>query len=171
MPLFRSVEPNVYLIDTSARINIDLRDDSADVWNLIVALIRQGRIVACAQVLTELRDNPIYLLRLHPYEAALQAGDRSAEDVEFLLFVGKVTHAHPGMCAARGKKTKADAYVVALAELEKYVVVADETCTHRPNRKIPGVCQQRGIDCWSLDKFVTVENEAERKAREAEDEI
>jgi hypothetical protein len=154
LPLFRSTEPDVYLIDTSAWLNIDSRTDREDVWRIIVGLIEQGRIVACAQVLAELRDDPVYASRLKPYEKALQAGDRSSDDPDYLQYVGKVTHDHPGMSRATGLKTPADPYVVALAELEGYVVVADETAMKRPNRKIPGVCQQRGIRCLTLAQFI-----------------
>jgi uncharacterized protein DUF4411 len=153
-PLFRATEPDVYEIDTSAWLNVDSRADSEEVWRSIIALINEGRVVSCAQVLSEMRDNPLYLTRLKPYEAALQAGDRNADDPQYLLHVGKITHAYPAMCKARGEKTPADPYVVALAELEGYVVVADETCRKRPNRKIPGVCQQRKIRCITLSLFV-----------------
>jgi hypothetical protein len=43
--------------------------------------------------------------------------------------------------------------VIALAEREHYVVVADESLK-RPNRKIPGVCQQLGVRCITLAKFI-----------------
>jgi hypothetical protein len=152
-PLFQPIEPDVFVIDSSAWSNIDRRSDAADVWQIIGELIQDGRIVACAEVLREIRDEPFYARHLHAHEAALQAGDRN--DVAYLMHVGKVTREHQAMAGARRMKTKADPYVVALAELEKYVVVADETCTHKPNKKIPGVCKQRGIKFKSLDEFVT----------------
>lgn len=147
LPLFHSIEPDVYLIDTSAWLNIDSLADSSEVWRLIEVLIEQGRIVVCASVLGELRGNPIYMLRLRPYEEALRAGDR--DDPDYLMHVGRITHAYPSMSRATGLKTPADPYIIALAELEHYVVVADES-TKRPNRKIPGVCQQLGIRCLTL---------------------
>ncbi len=153
LPLWRSVEPDVYLIDTSSWLNIESRADSEDAWRLVVDLIEQGRIVACAQVLGELRENPMYGSRLKQYEEALQAGDRNSDDPDYLLHVGRITHGYPNMCKATGAKTPADPYVVALAELEGYVVVADES-TKRQNRKIPGVCQQRGIRCTTLAQFI-----------------
>jgi len=121
---------------------------------MVRALIGQGRIVACAQVLAELHDDPVYILRLKPYERALLAGDRMSSDIEYLQHVGKITHDYPSMSKATSFKTPADPYVVALAELEGYVVVADEKCSNRPNRKIPGVCQQRRIRCMTLDEFI-----------------
>jgi hypothetical protein len=101
-----------------------------------------------------MKDDPIYLTRICQFETALLAGDRRSDDIEFLMQVGKITHDHPGMSGARGSKTKADPYVIALAELEEYVVVADENCNHRPKRKIPGVCKERGIKYITLDEFV-----------------
>ena len=71
--LFRSVEP-VYEIDTAAWLNIELRSDCEDIWRIIIALIERGRIVACAPVIDEMRNNLIWA-RLQQYEAALRAGD------------------------------------------------------------------------------------------------
>jgi hypothetical protein len=157
LPLFQSITPDVYVVDTSAWLNIDVRPDAEDVWVLIVALIEQGRVVACAPVIAELRDAPMYMLRLKPYEQAIQAGDRDGDDIAYLQHVGKITHDHPAMCKARGSKTLADPYVIALAELDGYVVVADESMK-RSNRKIPGACQQRGIRCITLAQLVSAAN-------------
>jgi hypothetical protein len=146
--------PDVYVIDTSAWSNIEFRPDSDDIWHLIKDLTEQGRIVACASVIDELREGDVYKAHIKPLERALKAGDRN--DVEYLQLVGKITYEHPGMSRAAGWKTRADPYIVALAELENYVVVCDETTEHRPNRKIPGVCASRGIRCMTLNEFATV---------------
>ena len=151
-PLFQQFEADVYVVDTSAWCNIDKRSNPEDDWRLIVGLIQQGRIVACGSVLNEIQDEDFYMLRIFPHEAALRAGDRT--DIEYLMHVGKITHDHAAMAGATGQKEKADPYVVALAELENYVVVADETCRKRPNRKIPGVCRARGIKFKMLDEFL-----------------
>ncbi len=153
LPLLRSQEPDEYLMETSAWLNIDSRPDREDAWVAIISLVNQGRLFSCRQVLSELRDNPLYLGKLKEYENALLAGDR--DDIDYLMHVGIVTHDHPAMSKARGRKTPADPYVVALAELENYIVVADETCKNRPSRKIPGVCQQRGIRCLTLSNFLS----------------
>ena len=96
------------------------------------------------------------MLRLKPYEEALRAGDRDSDDPEYLLHVGKITYEYPSLSRATGVRTPADPYIIALAELEHYVVVADES-TKRPNRKIPGVCQQRNpqIRCLTLAQFIS----------------
>ena len=153
LPLFRHLEPDVYVIDSSSWLKVDTRTDSEDVWRLIFDLIENGRIIACNQVLAELREDPIYMLRLKPYEEALQAGHRN--DVAYLQQVGKITHDHPAMCKPTGLKTRADPYIVALADLERYVVVSDESRKKRANRKIPGVCTKLSIKCLTLDQFIT----------------
>lgn len=152
LPLLQSVLPVAYLIDTSSWLNVDSRADSEDVWRRIVNLIEQARLFTCAQVLGELRESPVYL-RLKPYENALQAGDRGVDDIAYLQHVGRITHDYPSMSGATGWRTPADPYIVALAELEGYVVVADESMK-RPNRKIPGVCLQRKIRCITLAQFI-----------------
>ena len=153
-PLFRSTEPDVYLIDTSAWIHIDEHRDRDSMWALIDALIERGRIVACAQVLAELRDNPMFIPHLKPYLDALQAGDRNSDDPDYLRYVGRITYEHAGMAKALSWKTRADPYVIALAELERYVVVVGETLARRPNTKIPGVCDMRGILWLPVDEFI-----------------
>jgi hypothetical protein len=144
-------EPDVYTLDTSAWLNIGLRSDSDDTWQYIKDLAERGCIVACAQVIDELRPSDIYALYVKPLEKALRVGDRN--DADYLKHVGLITFEHPGMSKARGRKTRADPYIVALAELEGYIVVSDESRT-RANRKIPGVCSKRGVRCMSLDEFI-----------------
>jgi rRNA-processing protein FCF1 len=152
-PLFRSISLDVYLIDTSSWINMEEHSDFENMWRIVVSLIEQGRIVVCGQVMEELRNNRIYA-RLKQYEDALRAGDERSDNPEYLQHVGKITHDHPAMSKARGKKTPADPFVIALAEREGYVVVADETLLKRRNRKIPGVCEKLTIKCIPLDEFI-----------------
>ena len=134
-------------------MDIDGRADADDVWMMINRLIAVGRIVAPATVLNELRENPLYNAHLRPHERALTAGVR--DDPTYLLHVGRITRAFPGMSKARGTKTPADPFVVALAEMESYVVVCDESRVRR-NRKIPGVCDQRGVRCVTLEEFIAL---------------
>ena len=154
LPLLSSILPDNFVIDTSAWLRIDGRADAEDVWAMIVHLIGQGRIVVCAQVFSELRESSIYLLRLKPHEKALRAGDRGTDDIPYLQLVGRITYEHPAMSKATGTKTPADPYIVALAEMDGYVVVTEESTHTRPNRKIPTVCKRRSIRCLSLNEFI-----------------
>jgi hypothetical protein len=145
-------EPPVYLVDTSAWFNIELRDDREHVWEIVYRLVGKQRIKVCPEVFGEIKNDPVYeKLRLR--EATLKIGLRTANDLEYLTLIGEITHEHPRMCKARSRKRVADPYVIAQAELNGYVVVADES-RKQPSRKIPGVCQKRHVRCIDLDQFV-----------------
>jgi hypothetical protein len=104
LPLLQSQLPDVYLIDTSAWLNIDGRPDRDDVWRLITNLIAHGRIVTPAQVLGELREDPIFRTRLKAYQAELLAGDHGTDDISYLQLVGRITHDYPSMSGLLERK-------------------------------------------------------------------
>jgi len=156
-PLFEKTEPKVYLFDTSAWFNIDSFSNREEIWSTIRRLaVEEGRVCTCAQVIGELHDDPIYINRVKPIEKELLSGDASGGDPTYLMKVGKITHDFPAMSKATGTKTPADPYVVALAQMENYTVVADESM-ERKNRKIPGVCEQLKICCMTLKDFISAE--------------
>jgi hypothetical protein len=156
LPLFQDTEP-VYVIDTSAWLNIDSRPDAAQVWDLIDSLINKGRIVVPRDVIRELRDNPIYKSHVKLHEPVLLASDHG-EDPMFLQRVGIIVNKYPGMSKARGTRTPADPFIIAFAEMHGCIVVCDETTTKRRNRKIPTVCADRKIKCLTLNEFVKAED-------------
>jgi hypothetical protein len=151
--LFDQEEPEVYLIDSSSWFNIDVRTDREEVWEQIYRLITEKRIVVCSGVFEEIRHTSSVYERLNPHQAALKDGDIGSNDLEYLQLVGKITRDHPTMSRARSRKFSADPYVVALAKLQGYTVVADESKV-RANRKIPGACHKLGVKCLTLDEFV-----------------
>jgi len=146
-------EPDAYAVDTSAWLNIDSLPNSEDAWVAIQRLIKDGRLFTCQQVLVELHDDPIFLARIKPFEKALLAGGGRSNDPLYLLQVGQITHDFPAMSKATSSKTPADPYIIALAKMEGYVVVADEG-TRRINRKIPGVCQRLNIRCIFISQMI-----------------
>jgi len=150
--LFDGAEPEVYLIDSSSWFNIDLRTDREEIWSHIYRLIAEKRIVVCSGVFEEICNSAVYeRLRLH--EAALKDGDIESTDLEYLQLIGRITRDHPAMSRARSRKFAADPYVVALAKLQGYTVVTDES-NARANRKIPGACRKLGVSCLTLGEFI-----------------
>jgi hypothetical protein len=86
-----------------------------------------------------------------------QCADRSSLHLE-------VTHQFPGMASARGRKEKADQYVVGVAlylnrtsNPTQHIVVAGESLAKRPNRKIPRACQHFGVECCGLMEMLARE--------------
>jgi hypothetical protein len=150
--LFDGPEPEVYLIDSSSWFNIEIHLDGGKIWPRIYKLIGEKRIVVCGEVFEEIRKSPIYE-RLRFHEAALREGDLPTSDVEYLQLIGKITREHPSMSKARSRKFCADPYIVALAKIQGYTVVADES-DGRANKKIPGACKKLGVRCIKLPQFI-----------------
>jgi hypothetical protein len=142
-------------MDSSAWLNIDERADAVKCWPLVIALITQQRLVAPAEVIEEIKVNESAWERLHTYEAALRGALTTGDS--YLLLAGRIAWAHPGISGIRSRKTKADPFVVALAELERFTVVTNETTLKRPSRKIPTVCKARGVQCIPLDDMLVAE--------------
>ena len=161
MSLFSDPTLELYLVDASAWFDVDKRNDAEDVWRLIERLIRDGRLFAPSQVIEEIFRDGGLKQRLGPYEGKLTENDR--DDIEYFRKLGEITRQFPAMCHATGTRERADGYVVALAELDGYTVVADETANKRPNRKIPGVCKQLQIRCLTLEEFVQIERARQAK--------
>ena len=70
------------------------------------------------------------------------------------------------MAGARGRKEKADPWVIALAIHERTyadepIVVCNETINNRPNRKIPTACDHYGVECLTLLEMLNREYPAE----------
>ena len=151
--LFEKTPPKVYLFDTSAWLNIEALPGKEDIWSAIRGLVEQGRLFTCGSVIGELKDDPIYEARIKPLEKGLLADDPNSNNIAFLQHVGKITHDFPSMSKARGAKTPADSYVIARAQMEECIVVADEN-KRRKARKIPGVCEKLGICCKTLKEFI-----------------
>lgn len=93
--------------------------------------------------------------KVQPFRDLLTRCDRN--DAEFLLRAGVIAYSFPRLAKPRGAKTPADPFVVALAELDGYIVVASETLRKRPNGKIPGVCKVLGVECITLAQLMAAE--------------
>lgn len=157
--LFDAGDPCVYLVDTSAWLNIDLRPDSDACWSLVYKLIKDRRIIACRRVLMELKPRGLFDNKLADFEETLVDGcrDTGTADIDYLRKVGEITRRFPGMSRPRSRKTPADPYVVALAYMDGYTVVVDETMTNRPTRKIPTACDALKIPWMPLSRFIATE--------------
>jgi hypothetical protein len=77
--------------------------------------------------------------------------------VGFLALLGQVTFQFVGMAGARGRRNRADPYLVAYAAFRnrtenptRCVVVCAESATKRPNRKLPTACKAFDVEPISL---------------------
>jgi hypothetical protein len=152
-PLFVAVEPPTYVMDTSAWFNVNELADAATAWAIIQLLIAAQRLVMPPEVIDELKLDDDLWPRLQPLEKQFRL---VRSDETYFKRVGVISAAYPGMARIRSKKTRADPFVIALAELEDLTVVCDES-TKKPSRKIPGVCEKRHVKCVSLTTMLADE--------------
>ena len=127
---------------------------------MLTSLLSDGRLKSPPEVFDE-------LVKVDAVSAWVRTNKRDIienrnNNIEFLMKVGEVTSAFPAMVGARGKKNKADPYVVAMAVTGsknpgQWTVVCDETVAKRPSRKLPTACTSFGVE--SLGIFEMLERE------------
>jgi hypothetical protein len=153
-PLFALQEPPTYVMDSSAWFNVDTLPNPDTAWAIVLALIERERLVDPSEVIEELKLDEVLWSRVQHLEGKLRF---RRSDEAYLKLAGLIASEFPGMASIRSKKNKADPWVVALAEIERFTVVTDETTERRPNRKIPTACRKRGVSCVSLLKMLADE--------------
>lgn len=152
-PLLAAVEPPTYVMDTSAWFNVNESADPVSAWAILQLLIAAQRLVVPPEVIEELKLDDDVWPRLQPLEEQFRL---VRSDEEYFKRVGIIAAAFPGMAKIRSKKTPADPFVIALAELEELTVVCDES-KKKPSRKIPGVCDKRNVRCIPLTTMLADE--------------
>jgi hypothetical protein len=132
-----SAEEIIYVVDASSWISIDGNPDANRILLHIDKLIEQGKIKCPPICLNEVRNE---------YMAAWikvrrkQIAHTLRTKVEYLKLLGRVALEFPAMSGSRGKRNKADPYLVAYAafrnstEKKRCIVVCAESTVKRPNR-------------------------------------
>jgi hypothetical protein len=150
----------VYIVDASSWIFIEGHPAQNRILYYVGKLIEQGKIWCPPESWGEVKKCPWVVAWLAQYsdQLILRLG------VDYLMMVGRVTHAFAGMSGARGRKEKADQYVVAMAahlnaisNPTRHVVVAGESADTRPKRKIPTACEHFGVECCGLMEMLARE--------------
>lgn len=145
----------VYVVDASAWIFIEGHPAQNRILYCLTQLIEAGRVICPPESWDEVKKCPWVIAWLGALRGQIV---ESPSSVEYLLMVGRVTHAFPSMAGARQRKERADQYVVGLAAYlseasspkRLHEVVASESDRRRPNRKIPTACEHFGVACRTL---------------------
>lgn len=120
----------------------------ADVWPLIGSAMDDGRIISPREVLQELSDiddDVFRWVKQHP--GAFVAPSEDVQREAGLIYA---------QMAARGRRHRADPFVIAEAKLRKLTVVTYEgrtfsgVPTKNWQRTIPGICLHFGVPCCTL---------------------
>jgi len=153
----------IYVVDSSSWISIEGNPAENKILYHLSALIDRGQIKCPPEVWDELERCERVLAWIKPHRKAIVQSLRTR--TRFLQLIGQVTGKFPGMAGARGRRDKADPYVVAHAVYliedgnprDKCAVVCDETLNSRPNRKLPTACQAFGVEPLSLMEMLARE--------------
>ncbi len=140
-------------MDTSSWLLIEGHPAQNRILNALVPLIEAGRVKFPPQVWDEFKETSELVSWLEPYRDKCIA--RRSTDPSFLALVGDISHRFPGMAGARGRREKADPWVIATAahsasDVKRWIVICNETLSRRPNRKIPSACGHYKVLCMSL---------------------
>jgi hypothetical protein len=138
-------------LDTSAILDGWIRyyppENFPSLWEKLDDLIAENRIYACRQVLEELatRDDGAHAWLKDRMHIVIEI------DLEQFGIAQHINDQFPGW--ATKKRSGADPFVIALAELNGWKVLTGERFagTLNPLRvKIPDVCKVRGVECGAL---------------------
>lgn len=140
-----------YVLDTNAFINMQRHhplDVFGSLWTKVAAIIDNGIVISCDEVLDELSigDDALKQWAKQRNTAFVSSG------AEVQRIVREILQTHPDLVTGSRKSNNADPFVIALAKLMNCTLVSDETWSGVGQPvKIPNVCEFHGV---RLIKFV-----------------
>ncbi len=150
-----ATDESVYSVDSSTLMDWQARYYPGDVFKTLLqkvdGLIAQNRFVAAALVKDEVKvvgtADLIGWADVRPGIFVPTAG--------LLAEAQAIQNQFAGLRDPKAEYEEADAYVIALAQIKKGIVVTQETAAsekHRPRRThfIPDVCRELGVPCVSF---------------------
>ena len=136
---------NVYVFDSNIFINIQRRhpkDIFGSLWHKLGELIDQGIIVSSIEVFDEISVGDDSLVEW--VKGKKTAFMQSNENVQRV--VRDILTKHDKLVVGGKKTNGADPFVIALAKVNSYTVVTEETKNGNINApKIPDVCESCGV--------------------------
>ena len=143
-----------YSIDTSAILNSWVRAYPPDIfprlWTRLDELIEKGILVAIEEVIIELerKDDEVYKWAKKRENMFVPIN----EDIQ--LAVKNILRTYGKLIDQRKSRSRADPWVIALAQVRGFTVITSEKPTNRPNRPhIPDVCSAMNIPCIDMVQF------------------
>lgn len=158
MKLEISAASNFFSFDTSAIINgrkdLFLPSTFSSVWDSIQELVKSGSVAAVDEVRIELKRR---------YDDAYDwakscTGLFVPLDREVQMAAKEVLASHPRLIGmGAGSRNGADPFVIGLAIAKGGAVVTQELNSGGKNPRIPDVCKDLGVPCYSLPQFVDMQ--------------
>lgn len=148
----------LYSVDTSSLIDGIKRyyrpENFPKLWGYVDELIEAGRFFVSDFVAEEVKvkdDDVAEWLVARPNGFVIES------DADVLARSKEVLRTHPKLVKAMQNRTRADPFVIALAQKRAAVVVTGEGPGSANRPKIPDVCTDLGVECISLPEVVTRE--------------
>jgi hypothetical protein len=147
-----------YSVDTSAILDAWIRyyppDVFPGVWDRLDDLIKDGSLRATEEVLIELerKHDEVYAWAREREKLFIAIDDRIQDVVSDILM------SHERLLDTRAGRSAGDPFVIALAEIERCIVVTGERATNsmiRPH--IPDVCIARGVRSMTVIELLRAE--------------
>jgi hypothetical protein len=153
------MSPPPYSVDTSGLIDGLERfyrpTSFPGLWVRIDELIANGRFLVSEEVLAEAAEKATTVKDwcTERKDALILPTDSSV-----IAQARVILAAYPNLVKAMKNQNRADAFVIAVAELQGATVVTGEGRDGSANRpKIPYICRERGIDCITLADLIESE--------------
>lgn len=129
--------PLIFVVDTSSWLDIEGHSAQNRILSALIPMIEAGRVKIPPEVWGEIEESSKLFGWLNPYRRKIVENRRSKPD--YLMLAGKIAHTFQGMAGVRGRRNKADPWVIATAVHARgnphvRVVVCNETVRRRPNR-------------------------------------
>lgn len=148
----------IYCIDTSALIAAWYERYKPNrfpkLWDQLDKLIKEGRLVSSSLVLRECSKQRSEELHewLQPRTSMFQMPDEIVQ-----AQVEHIVNTYTGLVTAGKEKFQADPFVIALAKVNGYTVITEETGLTSLS-KIPGVCNAMNVECINLMQLIDQED-------------
>jgi hypothetical protein len=149
---------HVYCIDSSAVLDWLERYYPEEAFPALIermdSLINAGRLLMSEEVLEELVTKDEAAKRwCEPRQAAMVV----ETDAAVALAVREVLREYPRLVGALKNRSRADPFVIAVAQLKSAVVVTGETGGTADRPKIPFVCEQLAVGCIGFLDLIKAE--------------
>lgn len=145
-PRVATIITDGYVFDSSALIDLHHRyprDVFPQIWRSLERLIRDGRACSPREVLNEIRSIDDDLAEWAKEQGA---GLFLHRDAQLWSSAQRVAEDYPGLIVHDAERPTADPFVVALASVQRWTVVAVEGRSNNPRKpRMPDVCDELEI--------------------------
>ena len=149
---------NKYIIDTSAILSQKSdekyrRNVYRSLWNKIDDMVRDGEILTCSEIASEVRDEEIIKWMKDCGMHILPIDDEIQDNVKNI-----VTNVNKQLVDFKANKSSGDVFLIATAQKYRLSVITEES--FESSKKIPSTCEKMGINCVNLVGFMEENNMA-----------